>query len=188
MSNDAAVAAAAVVPPACAALLLQTPPLLLLLLLQVLFNPDYKDTDHAEEAFLVAGGGEHESCGTKYIVHKYCGPIDSSTWWSCNQPGRVSNYHWPQFSLHPGVWRMPHMSALGPIEPGSNFELNHGFKYVAQGLKTAFWPDVHAVHLSIQATLLKERPHIITETYARHGIDMGSERHASAYDLRGTAR
>lgn len=83
------------------------------------------------------------------------------------------------------------MSALGPIEGGSFFafcEHLHGFKYVEQGLKTAFLHDAHAVHLAPQHFSIKDSPHVITESYYRHGIDVNYGAHASAYDLRGTCR
>jgi hypothetical protein len=170
--------------------LLPHAPLLLLLPTQVLFNPDYKETDHDEEIYWVAGGDDHEVFGLKYVVHKYCGPLYSDTWWVCIRavPGRIANYHWPQFSLRPGVWRMSNMTALGPMETANRFEEAHGPKYVAQGLKTAFLPDVHAVHLAISATYLKEKPYIVEETYAKHGLDMAAKLQTSAYVLKGTAR
>lgn len=156
----------------------------------MLFNPDYKETDHADELSWIAGGDEHESLGLKYVVHKYCGPIGSDDYSVCinKVPGRLANYHWPHFSLRPGVWRMSHLSALGPIEAGNWFERSHGDKYVAQGWKTAFLPEIHAVHLAVKGVHFKDRSHILTETYAKHGLKMYAELQQSAYDLRGTAR
>lgn len=79
------------------------------------------------------------------------------------------------------------MRKLGPMDAGTGFEFRHANKYVAQGLKTAFLPDMHCVHLA-PTIKAKQYPLIINETYARHGIDLGSELPASAYDLRGTPR
>lgn len=80
------------------------------------------------------------------------------------------------------------MNALGPIEAGNQFEERHGYKYMAQDLKTAFLPETHAVHLAITAPYLEDRPHITSETYAKHGLNMDAELQLSAYDLRGTIR
>lgn len=151
---------------------------------------DYRDTDHELEAAMVAGGNWHEVCGVEFVVHKYCGPSISTEFAQCSVPGKISNYHWPHFALRPGVWSMSHMNKLGAIQAGENFEQVHGLKYVDKGWKTAFLPNVNAIHLAIQATWIQaERPHIAEETYVRHGISLealGST--ASAYDLTGTSR
>lgn len=45
----------------------------LLMLPQVLFNRDYMETDHDEEANLIMGGDVQEVCGVKYVLHRYGG-------------------------------------------------------------------------------------------------------------------
>jgi hypothetical protein len=159
-------------------------------LVQVLFNQDYRDTDHNLEADMLAGGDLHEVCGVSYVLHKYCGPSISTEFAECSVPGKTSNYHWPHFALRPGVWSMSHMSKLGPMQAGDNFEQVHGLKYTDRGWKTAFLPSVNAIHLACTTRWIKaERPHIVEETYARHGISLAAlGTTTSAYDLTGTSR
>lgn len=158
--------------------------------MQVLFNSDYRDTDHQLERDLVAGGDQHEVCGFKYIVQKYCGETDTPEYLKCSVPGKLSNFNWPHFALRPGVWSMSHLKKLGPLSAGNRFEHAHGLKFVEQGFKTAFLPNVNAIHLAVQATWIKtELPHIIEETYAKHGISVAALGESkSAYDLTGTFR
>lgn len=158
---------------------------------QVLFNANYYDTDAQAEKDLVAGGDRRSVDGIDYIVHRYCGASGSREHAACFsdlQPGQLAHFHWPHFSLRPGVWNMAEMAKLGPVEEGVQFEMLHGHKYVAQGLVTAFLPDIHAVHLAPTAAYIVERPHIAEETYAKHGISVDHGRVQSAYDLRGTFR
>lgn len=82
---------------------------------------------------------------------------------------------------------MSHMNKVGIIEPGEQFERLHGLKYVQHGLKTAFLPDVNAIHMAITSPAICQSPHIGQQTYAKHGMKIKGVS-VSAYELRGTAR
>jgi hypothetical protein len=78
------------------------------------------------------------------------------------------------------------MQELGQVEQGNWFEEQHAKKFVQQGYKTAFLPDVHAVHLAATAIWINKQPHVLQETMARHGLKWAGSK--SAYDLAGTFR
>lgn len=158
---------------------------------QVLFNANYYDTDSEAERALVGGGEARSVGGVDYIVHRYCGASGSPEHSACFNdllPGQLAHFHWPHFSLRPGLWNMAEIAKLGPVEEGVQFEMLHGHKYVAQGLVTAFLPNVHAVHLAPTAAYMLERPHIADAAYSKHGIRVDDEGVQSAYELRGTFR
>jgi hypothetical protein len=156
---------------------------------QVLFNDNYRETDAMDEAILLDDTDRHYACGVVYHVHEYCGPLHSPEWYQCMTPGKLSNRHWPHFSLRPGVWSVAKVRALGDIERARDFELHHGLKYAANGLKTGFFPGASSVHLAPSSTMLVTRQHILEDVYARHGLDVAHlGRPVSAYDLSGTRR
>lgn len=133
------------------------------------------------------GGDHYEASGVAYVVHKYCGAWGTEGYHQCSEPGKVSNYHWPHFSLRPGVWSMAHINAVGPIVAGENFEYVHAHKYAELGMKTAFLPGARAVHLGKPTTKSDMAKRHFQETMVKHGIYV-PEVGRSAYDLTGTHR
>jgi hypothetical protein len=154
---------------------------------QLLFNQDYVETDVEDHTVGLLGGDEYDAAGVPYVMHKYCGPWGTDEYFQCSQPDKVSNYHWPHFSLRPGVWSVKHMKTLGPIEACSDFEYAHGHKYVEAGLKTAFLPGARAIHIGKPITKSDLDKQHFEEALAKHGIYMPAVG-KSAYDLTGTHR
>lgn len=157
---------------------------------QVLFNANYFDTDAESEKAITAGGDAQSVDGADYIVHRFCGAPGSPEHAACfsdARPGQMAHYHWPHFSLRPGLWNMANMAQVGSIQDGPNFEMQHGFKYVAAGLITAFLPNIHAVHLVPSSAYMVAHPHIAQEAYTKHSIQQAGVSQ-SAYDLLGTFR
>jgi hypothetical protein len=153
----------------------------------VLFNQDYVETDNEDHTVGLLGGDHFETSGVAYVVHRYCGPWGREEYFQCSEPGKVSNYHWPHFSLRPGVWSMAHINALGPIEAGPEFEYVHGNKYAESGMKTAFLPGARAVHLGKPTNKGDMATQHFEETLEKHGIYVPVVGR-SAYDLTGTYR
>ena len=124
------------------------------------------------------------------------GPIDSAAWLASvgRHPGRVSNAHWPHFSLRPGVWRMsairevrtglrryrgcvlvqgllnaiPH-AQVGPLPVVVSFEYIYAIRYHEEhGYRTAFFLDpIYCLHLGtpVSTFLRDERGRRATEDY-----------------------
>lgn len=160
--------------------------------MQVLFNNNYRNTDHPVEANGFVEGQYVDACGTQYVLHDWCGYVENADSTKCSEPGKLSHRPWPHFSLLNGLWKMLLMSKLGPVEDVRAFEGVHAGKYVAQGYKTAFLPEVHSIHLAIKTGWRHMLPGFMeaaAETYAKHGITLeASSGGQSAYDLLGTSR
>ena len=121
---------------------------------QVLFNDNYRELgSEAEKQRLLPGDAKATPSGAPYFVHRYVGARDSPEWREVHSkaPGKVSHYHWPHFSLRPGVWRLSVFKELGRFEEVKGHamsEYRYALRYAEKGYKTAFLPDVYAFHLA----------------------------------------
>ena len=72
---------------------------------QVVFNERYALTTIDADRQRVVGGVPVQNASTgrmEYIVHEYVGDLGSPEWtaYIAQHPGKLSNVHWPHFSLH----------------------------------------------------------------------------------------
>jgi hypothetical protein len=157
-------------------------------IVQVLFNQDYADTDAAWEREHVSAGQQRITLdGLPYVLHVYGGPEGSpelAAYVQEHAGNKLSSFHWPGFSLRPGLWRLSAIKQIGQFEAGVQFEHAFGLKLHATGYRVAFLPGAAAVHLAPTATWLQERQADMDAVYARHGLQLrhtpGHQR--SAYD------
>lgn len=155
---------------------------------QVLFNQDYADTDADWESQQVASSEPGMTPdGLQYVVHAFAGPIGSAEhaeYVAQHSGGKLNNFHWPGFSLRPGLWRLSAVQQIGNFVAGPRFEEAFGAQMHAAGFRTAFFRGVSCVHLAPTATWLQERVQDMNAVYARHGIKLQhSPRHQhSAHD------
>ncbi|WIA09440.1 hypothetical protein OEZ85_008844 [Tetradesmus obliquus] len=158
---------------------------------QVLFNKDYADTDAPWEHERISPGQQHiTSDGLQYVLHVYAGPTgspDLAAYVAEHAGGKLNHFHWPGFSLRPGLWRMSAIKQAGQFEPGVQFEHAFALKLHAAGYAVAFLPRVVAVHLAPTAVWLQERQADLDAVYARHGLLLqhtpGQQRSAYAANL-----
>jgi hypothetical protein len=141
---------------------------------QVLFNENYADTDTSVERKRIARDKQRITLdGLPYVLHLYGGPVGSlelAAFVEEHAGGKLSNYHWPGFSLRPGLWRLSAIREIGKFEAGAGFEEAFARKLHAAGYKVAFLPGVAAVHLAPTASWLHEHQSAVAEMYARHGL------------------
>jgi hypothetical protein len=156
---------------------------------QVLFNENYADTDADWERELIAPAQQQRTTldGLPYVQHVFGGPHglrELGEYEATHAHGKLSNYHWPGFSLRPGLWRLSAMQEVGRFTAGMQFEHKYGMKLHAAGYKVAFFSGVSAVHLAPTAVWLQDRQAHMDAVFSRHQLRLqrtpGQQR--SAYD------
>jgi hypothetical protein len=157
---------------------------------QVLFNENYADTDADWERELIAPAQQQRitADGMRYAQHVFGGPYESpelAEYVAKHADDRLNNYHWPGFSLRPGLWRLAAIQQVGQFEAGAQFEAEFGMKLHSAGYKVAFLPGVSAVHLAPVAVWLQERQADMDALFRRHQLQLQhtpGQQH-SAYDV-----
>ena len=160
---------------------------------QVLFNVGFRELDLQRERELIATGKNMTTAGgVRYVLHLYSGVENTpeSRLAKVLARGKLSNFHWPHFSLRPGVWRLSALREVGHIEDVPNFEFVHALKYYNHGYRTAFLPDLYAIHMApLKVTIGYVGDKEINEMYVHHGLDdIKIESMQNAYSLAGTDR
>jgi glycosyltransferase involved in cell wall biosynthesis len=112
-------------------------------LAQVMFNRNYAET--LEDRNLV-GGILHSlpGSGLRYIEHEFLHDRQEREAFFGRYPGgALSNVWWPHFSLRPSLMRAQAIKRLGRFdESAAHFEQEFASRYVAAGLKSAFFDAV----------------------------------------------
>jgi hypothetical protein len=156
---------------------------------QVLFNENYADTDADWERDLMAPAKQRiTSDGLRYAQHVFGGPYESpelAEYAAQHADGKLNNYHWPGFSLRPGLWRLSAIQQVGPFEAGMQFEQEFGMKLQSAGYNVAFLQGVSAVHLAPVAEWLQDRQADMDALFSRHQLRLqhDSGQQHSAYDV-----
>lgn len=158
---------------------------------QVVFNLSYAETGvkKERESNFVAGFPVADEYGkVSHVLHNYVGPTISPQWkaFAHAHAGKASNAHWPHFSLNNSVWNLHAMKEVGRFG-ADGFEFDFAYRYMSMGLKTAFFPDLHCIHLGKLRPLLNDVLDTqVKELYEKHGLTMADS--VSAYDLNVTKR
>ena len=153
---------------------------------QVVFNLSYAETGVKKEKDLTFVAGSSvlgEDGQVSHVIHNYVGPTSSPEWkaFANANAGKVSNAHWPHFSLNNSVWNLHAMRDVGRFGT-DGFEFYFAHRYMTMGLKTAFFPDLHCIHLGKLRPLLNDVLDTqVKELYEKHGLNMSAG--VSAYDL-----
>jgi GT2 family glycosyltransferase len=159
---------------------------------QVLFNTNYRELDdEVERTRLAPPQPAVTPSGQAYGVHKYAGKHNSEGWIEAHAglAGKSSHYHWPHFSLRPGLWRLSAIRDVGAFEDANEFEYEYAFRYIAKGYKTAFLPGMYAMHLAPLPRTRSGKEQLLETMYAKHGMrDMTATTTTSAYTLANTIR
>lgn len=158
---------------------------------QVIFNPQYAESDCKEEMNRLAFSGDivfGDSGEIDYLVHDWK-KTDSPEWKKFHaEKGKPSHAHWPGFSLNNGVWNLRAIADVGLINDCENFEFNYAVKFSEKGYKTAFLPEVNCIHLGKpRRGILQENPDLAKNMLKRHGISLTGNTE-SAYTLNETTR
>lgn len=155
---------------------------------QVVFNLSYKETGVKKEEDLtfIAGFPVAGDDGTvSHVIHNYVGPTTSPEWKAFTEKngGKRSNAHWPHFSLNNSVWNLNAMRDVGRFGT-EGFEFYFAHRYMSMGLKTAFLPSIHCIHLG------KLRPSLddVLDTQVKELYEINMSAGVSAYDLNFTRR
>lgn len=133
---------------------------------QILFNEDYLTTDlQFERQSCTRGEDKTTEYGFPYVLHKFVGYWRSEEMQAAFRENEQNGfqwtfYHWPHFSLRPGIWKLAFIKQTGIFDYMDNahlqFEIEYGVKYINNGWKTAFLPGVRSLHLG-QSPALAER-------------------------------
>ncbi len=116
---------------------------------QVAFNRNYAET--LADGQLVGGSVRWTGRrGERYRVHAFVDP-ESETW----QPyldglpaGSRTNAYWPHFTLRPSLMRTRSIKQLGGFESHApQFEREFAERYQAAGQLTAFFDEIHCLHI-----------------------------------------
>ena len=115
---------------------------------QVLFNRNYGEALACRD--LVGGEVRRtQKQGLRYRLHQHI-PRDSEAYgafFAAHPPGTLSNVWWPHYSLRPSMIKTAAIRKVGAFDPGAaHFELDFAKRYTAQGLCTAFFDEITALH------------------------------------------
>jgi len=115
---------------------------------QVAFNRSYGETLDCRRIV----GGELRRAGAeemRYRVHEEIEP-ETPEWdehLAALPAGGLTAAFWPHFTLRPSLMRTEMIKSVGLFVPGpGHFELEFAKRYVAAGLKTAFFDAVNCLH------------------------------------------
>lgn len=153
---------------------------------QVLFNRNYAETDLDKERDSVTTCGDIIEDPVRHIIHRWL-PMNSPEWKAFHAPGVRSHAHWPGFSFNPGVWRVDALKKVGKLELCEGFEFRYAVRYANAGFVTAFFDDIHCIHLGRprrSSTLVTED---FCNMYLRQGLSISGP-YESAYNLNSTTR
>ena len=155
---------------------------------QVLFNVGYRETDikGEEEVALVTDIVEAVTAkGQTYFVQQLhseeagFGEVEGKngdTAADSRSFSRLAN-----FSLWPGVTRMSALEYVGPFDeevekgmPSDSFKHAYAGKWTEAGYKTAFFPEVHCIHLA-PSEWVRNRSYgsaeVVEAMFMRHGLE-----------------
>jgi GR25 family glycosyltransferase involved in LPS biosynthesis/tetratricopeptide (TPR) repeat protein len=137
---------------------------------QVAFNRNYGETLACRR--IVGGLVTRTHAGeAAYRVHEYIEP-DTPQWQQhlAGLPaGAPTVAYWPHFTLRPSLMRTEAIRSLGPFDIGEgHFEVEFAKRYLAAGLRTAFFDSINCVHTG------------------RLTSEWGAEGELSAYELVGS--
>lgn len=112
---------------------------------QVLVNVNYSEDT---TTYRNAGGSTMKYTKTDqlYFVHNYYTGRELNEQVALLK--RTNSLYWPHFSLRVGLTRKSVLDELGQFdEKADHFEMNHAYKYVSKGYKTAFLESVYCLHI-----------------------------------------
>lgn len=117
---------------------------------QVAFNRSYGVT--LQDRHLV-GGEVRTVDGLRYRVHEYL-PPDGPEWERFRAtlaPDVRTNVHWPHFTVQPSLLSVERLRRVGPFVAADDVEHEFGRRYVAAGLRTAFFDELTALRATTPA-------------------------------------
>jgi GR25 family glycosyltransferase involved in LPS biosynthesis/tetratricopeptide (TPR) repeat protein len=114
---------------------------------QVAFNRNYAET--LDDRWIAGGTVYRTDRGQRLVVHEYCPTDEELAAYLASLPaGRLTNAHWPNFTLRPSLMRTAAGHGAGPFDDGDDsFEWAAARRFTGAGWRTVFFDAVVALHI-----------------------------------------